>query len=125
ATRAGEKAGAVGFDWPDATGPREKVDEELREFDEARARGDRAEMQRELGDALLALTNLARKLDLDAESALREATDRFARRFGFIEAALAAEGRAVSAASPEEQDRLWRAAKRALAGKETAGRDRE
>src|SRR5258708_29426444 len=45
ATRAGEKAGAVGFDWPDARGPREKIEEELREFDEAAARGDRAEMR--------------------------------------------------------------------------------
>jgi MazG family protein len=125
ATRAGEKAGAVGFDWPDANGPREKVDEELREFDEARARGAKAEMERELGDTLLALCNLARKLGLDAESALRAATDRFAGRFDYVEAALAAEGRAVSAASPEEQDQLWNAAKKALAGKETAGPDRE
>jgi MazG family protein len=111
ATRAGEKAGAVGFDWPDAAGPREKIDEELRELDEARGRGDRAEMQRELGDVLFAVCNLARKLNLDAESALRESTDRFARRFGHVEAALAAQGRAVSDADAAEQDRLWRAAK--------------
>src|SRR5262249_55011930 len=57
AQRAGEKAGAVGFDWPDAKGPRTKIDEELREFDEAWARGDRTEMQRELGDALQAIVN--------------------------------------------------------------------
>jgi MazG family protein len=113
ATRAGEKAGAVGFDWPDADGPRAKVDEELGELDEARRRGDRDEMQRELGDALFALTNLARKLGLDAEQALRGATDRFARRFGHLETGLAAEGRAVSDAGAEEQDRLWEAAKRA------------
>ncbi len=112
ATRAGEKAGAVGFDWPDAAGPRAKVDEELREFDEARAAGDRAEMQRELGDLLFATVNLARKLGLDAEQALRDATDRFASRFGHVEATLAAAGRAVSDASAEEQDRLWNEAKR-------------
>ena len=111
ATRAGEKASAVGFDWPDAKGPREKVDEELREFDEAWARGDRAEMQRELGDALQALVNLARKLDLDAEQALRDSTDRFARRFRHIERALEAQGRAVSDADAAEQDRLWNEAK--------------
>ncbi len=113
ATRAGEKAGAVGFDWPDADGPRAKVDEELREFDEARASGDRAAMQSELGDLLFAIVNLARKLNLDAEQALRDATDRFARRFGHLENALAAQGRAVSDADPQEQDRLWEAAKRA------------
>jgi tetrapyrrole methylase family protein / MazG family protein len=115
ATRAGEKAGAVGFDWPDADGPRAKVDEELRELDEARGAGDRARMHDELGDVLFAITNLARKLGLDAEQALRDATDRFARRFRFLETTLAAQGRAVGDANPEEQDQLWEAAKRAEA----------
>ncbi|HEX2658639.1 MAG TPA: nucleoside triphosphate pyrophosphohydrolase [Polyangia bacterium] len=111
ATRAGEKAGAVGFDFPDADGPRAKVDEELREFDEARARGDAAEMTRELGDALFALVNLGRKLKLDPEMALRDATDRFAQRFRHIETTLEKDGRAVSSATPGELDRLWEAAK--------------
>jgi MazG family protein len=113
ATRTGEKAGAVGFDWPDADGPRAKVDEELREFDEARRGGDRAEMQRELGDLLFATVNLARKLGLDAEQALRDASDRFASRFGHVERALAAEGRAIADAPADEQERLWESAKRA------------
>ncbi len=116
ATRAGEKAGAVGFDWPDAAGPRAKVDEELRELDGALAAGQRAEIARELGDVLLALANLARKLGVDAESALRAATLRFARRFAHVVAALAAEGRRVSDAAPAEQDRLWEAAKAAEGG---------
>ncbi len=111
ATRAGEKAGAVGFDFANADQPRAKVDEELRELDEARRRGDRAEMERELGDALFALANLGRKLGLDPEQALRGATDRFGRRFRHLEQALAAEGRAVADASPDEQERLWQAAK--------------
>jgi tetrapyrrole methylase family protein / MazG family protein len=114
ATRAGEKAGAVGFDWPDAKGPRAKIDEELREFDEAWARGDRAEMARELGDLLQATVSLARKLGLDAEQALRGSTDRFARRFRHVELALEAQGRAVSDADAAEHDRLWDAAKNAL-----------
>jgi MazG family protein len=111
ATRAGEKAGSVGFDFANAEQPRAKVDEELRELDEARRRGDRAEMERELGDVLFAVTNLGRKLGLDPEQALRDATDRFARRFRHLEQALDAEGRAVADASPEEQERLWQAAK--------------
>jgi MazG family protein len=119
AQRAGEKASAVGFDWPDAQGPREKVNEELREFDEAWGRGDKAEMQRELGDALQALVNLARKLDLDAEQALRGSTDRFARRFRHVELALEAQGRAVADADAAEQDRLWNEAKAALASTES------
>ena len=111
ATRAGEKAGAVGFDWPDADGPRAKVDEELRELDEARASGDRARMHDELGDVLFAIANLARKLDLDAEQAMRDSTDRFARRFRHVEKTLADQGRAVRDADPDEQERLWQAAK--------------
>jgi uncharacterized protein YabN with tetrapyrrole methylase and pyrophosphatase domain len=114
ATRAGEKASAVGFDWPDAKGPRAKIDEELAELDAVIAAGNRDEMQKELGDVLLAVANLARKLGLDPESALRGSTDRFADRFAHIEEALRAQGRAVSDASAEEQDRLWDAAKVAL-----------
>ncbi|HJX51731.1 MAG TPA: nucleoside triphosphate pyrophosphohydrolase [Polyangia bacterium] len=112
ATRAGEKAGAVGFDWPDAAGVRDKVNEELAELDRACQAGDRGQMKHELGDTLFALTNLARKLGLDAENALREATDRFAHRFGHMEQALEAEGRTVASATPEELERLWQAAKR-------------
>ena len=113
AMRAGEKAGAVGFDWPDAAGVRDKVDEELSEFDEACASKDRTAMSRELGDLLFAIVNLARKLDLDAEHALREATDRFGRRFAHMEEKLEAQGRTIKSASPEEQNELWEAAKKA------------
>ncbi|HEY5090450.1 MAG TPA: nucleoside triphosphate pyrophosphohydrolase [Polyangia bacterium] len=113
ATRAGEKAGAVGFDWPDADGPRAKIDEELRELDEARRGGNRVQMQRELGDLLFSTVNLARRMGLDAEQALRDSTDRFARRFGHVERTLAEQGRAVSDAPPDEQERLWQSAKRA------------
>ena len=111
ATRAGEKASAVGFDWPDAKGPREKIEEELRELDEAWGRDDRPAMQHELGDLLQAVVNLGRKLGLDPEQALRDSTDRFARRFRHVELALEAQGRAVSDADAAEQDRLWREAK--------------
>jgi MazG family protein len=113
ATRAGEKAGAVGFGWRDAAGPRAKIDEELAELAQAGQAGDRAQMQRELGDVLFSVVNLARKLDLDAEGALRDATDRFARRFAHLEGTLRAQGRAVADADSAEQDRLWQAAKRA------------
>jgi MazG family protein len=111
ASRAGEKASAVGFDWPDATGPRQKVDEELAELDRALAAGDATQIAHELGDTFFALVNLARKLNLDAESTLRAATDRFARRFSHVEQTLASQGRAVRDASAEEQDQLWQAAK--------------
>jgi MazG family protein len=114
ASRAGEKAGAVGFDWPDAAGPRAKIDEELRELDEACARGDRAEMTHELGDVLFAVTNLARKLGLDPETALRAASDRFGQRFRHMEASALADGRPLAERSLDEQNQLWDAAKQAL-----------
>ena len=112
AMRAGEKAGAVGFDWPDVAGVRDKVKEELAEFDEACASGDRAAMSSELGDLLFSVVNLARKLHLDAEHSLREATDRFGRRFRNMEEKLEAAGREVKSASPDEQNQLWEEAKR-------------
>lgn len=113
ATRAGEKAGAVGFDWPNAAGVREKVQEELSELDEACASGDRAAMSSELGDLLFAIANLARKLDLDPEHSLREATNRFSRRFRFMEEKLETAGRALKSASAAEQNQLWEEAKQA------------
>jgi tetrapyrrole methylase family protein/MazG family protein len=114
AFRTGEKASAVGFDWPDAHGSRAKVTEELAELDEAWASGDRAEMTHELGDLLFAVANLARKLGLDAESALRQATDRFSRRFEHMEAATRAIDRPIAAHSLDEMNALWDAAKAAL-----------
>jgi len=113
ATRAGEKAGAVGFDWPNADGVRDKVGEELAEFDEACKSGERSAMSHEIGDLLFAIVNLARKLDLDAENSLREATDRFSRRFAYMENKLEAQGRAVKDASLDEQNALWDEAKKA------------
>jgi MazG family protein len=112
AMRAGEKAGAVGFDWPDVAGVRAKLDEELAEFDQACKANDRKAMSHELGDLLFAIVNLARKLDLDAEHDLREATDRFGRRFAFMEDRLSAEGRTVKSASLDEQNALWDQAKK-------------
>lgn len=114
ATRAGEKASASGFDWPDSRGPRLKIDEELAELDEAVAGGDPTAIAAELGDTLLAVVNLARKLGVDAEGALRAANGRFAARFGYIEDRLTAAGRTVRDASAAEQDALWDEAKVAL-----------
>ncbi len=81
ADRLTEKASRIGFDWPDAAGARAKVAEELAELDEAIASGDRAAMEHELGDALFALANLARKLAVAPEEALRGTIGRFVARF--------------------------------------------
>jgi len=86
AVKLGKRAARIGFDWPDATGPRAKVNEELAELDEALQGADRAAVEAEFGDVLLALANLARHLDLDPEAALRAANGRFTRRFHAVEA---------------------------------------
>src|SRR5512133_2825855 len=62
ADRLTEKASRIGFDWPDASGARAKVAEELEELDEAIAQGDRGAVEHELGDVLFAVANLSRKL---------------------------------------------------------------
>jgi tetrapyrrole methylase family protein/MazG family protein/ATP diphosphatase len=112
AQRAGEKCSHVGFDWSDAEGPRAKVDEELRELDAARASGSRDEIEHELGDVLFSLCNLARKLELDPEDALRKANARFASRFDGVERRVNESGRTFKSHTLEELDAYWNEAKR-------------
>ncbi len=76
------RAARVGFDWPDADGPRDKIHEELAEVAAAADPADRAE---EVGDLLFAVVNYARHLGVDAEDALRAANAKFARRFNAVE----------------------------------------
>ena len=105
------KAAKVGFDWPDAEGARRKITEELDELERAVAAGEPEEMDHELGDLLLAVTNWARKLELDPEAALMHANRRFQQRFGYIEAELARLGKSPADSTLEEMDRLWDEAK--------------
>jgi MazG family protein len=111
AERLTEKASRVGFDWPDAAGARAKVAEELGELDEAVESGDRARMEDELGDLLFATANLARKLGIPPEGALRGTLGKFVYRFEYVEDALARRGVPHGAATLEEMDRLWDEAK--------------
>ena len=85
AQRMSDKVSRVGFDWPDAQGSRAKVGEELAELDEAAAASDSKAIEHELGDVLFALVNWARHHGVDAEMALRNTGDRFAKRFGHVE----------------------------------------
>ena len=113
AERMTEKASRVGFDWPDQRGARAKVDEELRELDQALAQGDAARVEDELGDVLFSLCNLARFTHTPAEDALRGAIAKFDRRFRHVEAALRERGQKPSDVTPEALDALWDAAKTA------------
>lgn len=112
AARMGDKASRVGFDWPDAKGPREKVTEELNELDEALAQGDRDAVTHELGDVLFSLVNLARKLGVDPEDALTRTNRRFAARFKGVEARAKVAGKALEACTLAELDAWWNEAKR-------------
>jgi nucleoside triphosphate diphosphatase len=99
------RAARVGFDWPDATGPRAKIDEELAEL--AAARSD-AERQEEFGDLLFAMVNWGRHLGLSAEDALRAASGKFERRFRHMEALA---GAGFADLSLADKERLWAEAK--------------
>ncbi|MCA9603265.1 MAG: nucleoside triphosphate pyrophosphohydrolase [Myxococcales bacterium] len=111
AVRVGEKAASVGYDWPDASGARAKIDEELRELDEAAAAGDQAAMEGELGDALFAMASYARKQGLDPEAALRGTLARFSARFAHVESAARERGMELAKMTAAELDGLWREAK--------------
>lgn len=115
ATKLQARAARVGFDWPDRTGPRAKVDEELSELDVARTADERTE---EAGDLLFALVNLLRKSDIDPEAALRSANAKFERRFRAMEDRAAG---TFSSLSLAEQDRLWNAVKAAETGQAGEG----
>jgi MazG family protein len=112
AQQLGRKAGRVGFDWPGPAGSLAKVREEVEEVVETIG-GDPAASHREIGDLLFAVVNLARKLDVDAESALDDASARFVRRFERIEDRLAERGRSPQESTLDEMDALWEEAKRA------------
>jgi tetrapyrrole methylase family protein/MazG family protein len=103
------RAARVKFDWPEISGVLAKVFEEIEEVGQAKTA---EEVYAEIGDLLFAVVNLARWHHVDAESALRQANQRFRRRFKYIEQAARSQGRQVSDLSLDEMDQLWEAAKR-------------
>ena len=106
-----KRAANVGFDWPDLSGVLDKIEEEIAEVREAQASGDRLAVTDELGDLLFAMVNLCRHEKVEPEVALRGTNQKFERRFGYVEAQLAARGIRPEDASLEEMDRLWDEAK--------------
>jgi len=113
AQQLGAKAGKVGFDWPGWKGSADKVQEEIHEITAVADSDDQAAKHHEIGDLLLAVVNLARKLKVDAEVALIDATNRFTSRFEFIEDRLHERGKTPRSSSLEEMDALWNDAKAA------------
>ena len=107
ATKLQKRAGKAGFDWDDAKGPAEKVREELHEI--AAAEPDAVE--EEVGDLIFASVALARRLGVDAETALRRTARKFRDRLARMEAAATERGTTLKELSPDELDRLWAQAK--------------
>jgi len=100
------RAARVGFDWPDVSGPRAKIDEELAEIEEA---ADAQERTAELGDLLFSVVNYARHLGIDPEAALRESSARFEQRFRKVEQIAE---RPLKGMTIDELEALWQRAKR-------------
>jgi ATP diphosphatase len=109
----GTRAASVGFDWTGAGEIVDKIQEEvdeLREVIEATAI-DRGRAEEEMGDLLFSIANLSRKLGIEPETALRKANDKFTKRFGTLEQAVAASGRAMKDMTLEELEAEWQGAK--------------
>ncbi len=113
AVKLSRRAARVGFVWPSAQEVLDKLDEEVAELKAEVAGGDREKLRAELGDVLFVVANLARALDIEPEDALRATNAKFVRRFGFIEAALAEDGRTPDQSDLAEMDALWDQAKAA------------
>jgi nucleoside triphosphate diphosphatase len=113
----GNRAAATGFDWPEAHEVLDKIEEEIGEvretLDKPGPEGQSRERQEEeLGDLLFAVTNLARKLGIEPEAALRAANRKFTSRFDAMQARLESRGRALGEATLDEMEHAWQAVKR-------------
>ena len=112
ATKLQKRAAGVGFDWPDAGGAYDKIVEESRELREAVSAGaDPETVSLELGDLLFSVVNLSRHLSIDAEGALRAASNKFRARFELVEQLAAQRSIDIQTASLETLDQLWDLAK--------------
>ncbi|WP_337995574.1 nucleoside triphosphate pyrophosphohydrolase [Oleispirillum naphthae] len=112
AAKLQKRAARVGFDWAEARQVLAKIREEIGEVEaEIDAAAPQDRLEDEIGDVLFAVANLARKLDIDPEGALRHTNEKFARRFRFIEQALERQGKSPAQSSLDEMETLWQKAK--------------
>jgi tetrapyrrole methylase family protein/MazG family protein len=109
AQKISKRAAGIGFDWETVEDVWEKVHEEIEELKGASDGGER--VAEEVGDVLFTVVNVARKLGVDSEIALRDACDKFARRFSAMERAASGRGEDITAMSTDEMERLWQDAK--------------
>jgi nucleoside triphosphate diphosphatase len=111
-----KRAARTGFDWTEAAHIFDKLEEETAEVKEAMASGDADAIEDEIGDLLFVAANLARRLSVDPEQALRRANGKFERRFRAMEAAAVEAGVDFAALSLDEQEAYWQAVKKAERG---------
>jgi MazG family protein len=102
-----KRAAKVGFDWPDSKGVFKKIKEEIRELEEAIESKDRESMKEEVGDLLMVITNLADRLDVDSEEALKGSNEKFISRFRYIERKLNDSDKKFEDSSLAFLDELW------------------
>ena len=114
AQKLGKRASAVGFDWRNRVGVRDKIREELDELEEAVGTRSETQIEEEFGDLLFAIVNLARHLDVDPEKALTGANRKFETRFRDMERAIQASGKDFKDLNLEAMEHQWRAAKKRL-----------
>lgn len=110
ASKLGSKAGSIGFDWPEAAPVFDKLQEELDELRKAIASGEKKAQEEEIGDVLFTVVNLARKLGVQSEMALRASNTKFRRRFGAMESS-ASGGPSIAELGAEQLETLWNRAK--------------
>jgi uncharacterized protein YabN with tetrapyrrole methylase and pyrophosphatase domain len=103
----GTRVGAVGFDWTRPEDVVEKMEEEVAELRRAIGHESRARAEEEMGDLLFSVANLCRKLQIEPESALRKANEKFSARFAELERRLESRGRTVHDATLEEMEEEW------------------
>jgi len=107
AQKTQSKVARVNFDWSDLRDVIAKVEEELGELKHAIENKDQTAIEDEIGDLLFAVVNLSRKSQIDAESALQAATDKFVRRFNSLEDELKERGKKLGAVDLQELDVIW------------------
>ena len=102
-----DRASKVGFDWPDTEGIISKIKEETKEIEDAIKLNDTNSIKEEIGDLLMIVTNLAQKLNIDSEHALKDSSNKFIDRFRYIENELKKMDKDISKVSFQELDSLW------------------
>lgn len=112
AEKLGKRASRVGFDWPDTSGVRDKIEEEFRELDEACQHEQVDAIREEFGDLLFAVVNLARHLKVDPEQALNNANRKFEARFRGIETAANRQQTPLETLDLEAMEALWQTQKK-------------